>query len=93
MHPNNIIVWPAFSSTTADHGLALGHATRSLQPQQAAVVFKVYGHCHPLRAFSYFPADEEMLYRPNRCGPATEAIWGGMCAQSRRPSVHSRQQR
>ena len=40
-HVGNLILWPSFSSTSEDPGIALGYATKDLEKGQAAVVLKI----------------------------------------------------
>ena len=73
LHPNSIILWPAFSSLTTDHGLAMREATHGLKAHEAAVVFKVFTQrARPLSSCSLFPTEAELLCPPNTAFRVTQ---------------------
>jgi len=69
-HVGSTVLWPAFSSTTENPAIALGYGTSELEahPHHSAVILKIFtkGVC-PIRNFSYYPFEEELLYAPNTC--------------------------
>jgi hypothetical protein len=65
-YPDHIVLWPAFSSTSLDYRIALGYASRELQPDEAAVILKIQTQrAKPVQNFSYYPFERELLYAPN----------------------------
>jgi len=66
-HPGSLVMWPAFSSTTVDRRIALGYGASNLRPMKdAAVIFKIFARsAKPIKEFSYYPFEEELLYGPN----------------------------
>ena len=64
------VLWPAFSSTTENPAIALGYGTSELDahPEHAAVILKIFAtRACPIRNYSYYPFEEELLYSPNTC--------------------------
>ena len=69
-HVGRSVLWPAFSSTSTDPAIALAYATKNLDPhlKEAAVVLKIHTRkVYPIREFSYYPFEEELLYKGNTC--------------------------
>lgn len=65
-HPGNIVLWPAFSSTTRDFTIAMEYGTSGLRPGESAVVLKIHTQTvKPIKEFSYFQYEEELLYKAN----------------------------
>ena len=65
-HIDETVLWPSFSSTTTDPTIALAYATKRLGSDSAAVIFKIHTRrACPIREFSYYPFEEELLYRAN----------------------------
>ena len=63
---NGCITWPSFSSTTTEAAISLGYSVKQLDSAAAAVMFKITARTAvPIRNFSYYPYEEEYLYKPN----------------------------
>ena len=65
-HPGNIVLWPSFSSTTRDFTIAMEYGTSDLKGDEVAVILKIHTQtAKPIRDYSYFVYEEELLYRAN----------------------------
>jgi len=69
-HPDQVVLWPAFSSTSESPGIALAYGTNQLESagheEHAAVILKIHTRSGcPIRQFSYYPFEEELLFAPN----------------------------
>jgi len=66
-HPGGVILWPAFSSTSENPAIALAYATKDLEEgKQAAVILKIVTkNVCPIKQFSYYEFEEELLYQAN----------------------------
>lgn len=74
-HSDNIIMWPAFSSTSLDYRIALGYASRELKENEAAIILKIQTQrAKPVESFSYFQYERELLYAPNAAFRVT-GLW------------------
>ena len=67
-HEGKRVLWPAFSSMTTDPAIALAYATKNLDTMEAAVIFKIHTRkAYPIREFSYYPFEEELVYPGSTC--------------------------
>ncbi|KAJ9438940.1 NAD(P)(+)--arginine ADP-ribosyltransferase, partial [Diplonema papillatum] len=66
-----VLVWAQYSSTSEDQGVAAAFA----KGESAAAVFTMHGTtCVPVKPFSRFAREAELLYKNNTCFRVTEAL-------------------